>query len=393
MLGLFEGPAEIACAAVIVTSAATGRFRGWRPGVIELGVIVWVLVGVVGTVAADGPISSEDKYRPLLALGLIAGARGVAGADAKTLTRMAWAFCVGMVVNGAFGYLQYAFGALPLEDLLGANPSVAQRTIPDHEDRFAASGLFFNRLKLAHVGIIALGVMAFSALRPGRDRRVRALAAVGGLVLTGAILLTWARAALPAALAAGAIVFLVSGGWSRGRLLRVGGALATVALVGGVLGAVTDVGQERFSVLSRDIAVRLNLFEGGLSMFADHPWFGVGHGAYRLFSPEYVEKGWGPHFIDGHSIIVHTLAETGIIGFLGFASALGAGLWALFTQARDAAAQDDVPATVTQVALYSALTFTLLGLAHFVLHHATVALIFWVALGVGAARRGEARRR
>ena len=65
----------------------------------------------------------------------------------------------------------------------------------------------------------------------------------------------------------------------------------------------------------------------------------------------------------------------------------------MFCVAVPAAAQDDVPATVTQVALYSALTFTLLGLAHFVLHHATVALIFWVALGVGAARRGEARRR
>ena len=84
MLGLFEGPAEIACAAVLVTTALTGGFRKWRPGVIELAVIVWVLVCVMVLVSVVGvvllvPVAVVVLVSVLVVVVTVMGIRVVCG--------------------------------------------------------------------------------------------------------------------------------------------------------------------------------------------------------------------------------------------------------------------------------------------------------------------------
>lgn len=388
MLALFEGPAEIACVVAILTAFATGGFRSWRPGVIEAGIVVWCLAGLYGTLSFDGRLPSEDKLRPLLALAALAGSRAVAPADARTLGRMGWVFAACLVANGAYGYLQVAFHELPLDRWLALNPSIAQRIVPDRAGAFAASGLFYNRLKLAHVGLVGLGVIG-CALLSGRLRgRARGLAVAGALILGGAMVLTWARATWPALLAGALAVALVLA--SRGRALRprsvAGVIVAAAALILGI--GVSETGRERLLDTLPDIGVRMRLYRGAFAMFRDHPLLGVGHGVYPKLSPRYVEQGWGPHFIDAHNLFLHALAETGVVGFAGLATALAVAFVALARRVRSAeGAEVDARVLLDRVALFTLAALTALGLVHYPLHHATVALLFWAAVGVAAGGR------
>ncbi|HEY3586961.1 MAG TPA: O-antigen ligase domain-containing protein, partial [Myxococcaceae bacterium] len=67
------------------------------------------------------------------------------------------------------------------------------------EDRYAAGGFFFHRLRLAHGSVAALGPAVATALRPAASR-VRMLAALLAVCCVGCIVLAYARAALLTAL-------------------------------------------------------------------------------------------------------------------------------------------------------------------------------------------------
>lgn len=64
---------------------------------------------------------------------------------------------------------------------------------------------------------------------------------------------------------------------------------------------------------------RLVLWKTNWAMFLDHPWFGVGHGDYKNFLPEYFQQLGVPsdHFQShAHNQYLQALSNTGIIGFL-----------------------------------------------------------------------------
>src|SRR5262249_13838714 len=97
------------------------------------------------------------------------------------------------------------------------------------EERYAAGGFFFHRLRLAHASIAALGPALAVALRPA-DARRRLLAAALGAACLACIVLAYARAALLTAVLLLLVAALVMGRSARHRALVL--ALpVTVALI------------------------------------------------------------------------------------------------------------------------------------------------------------------
>jgi O-antigen ligase len=380
LLGLVEGPAELACLAVLLLAFAAGRFRDYKPGLVEAGLLVYGLAGLWG-VAGDHPRgSSEDTFRPLLALAFLIGRVALDGQPDSILRRMAWAFGLAIVLNGAYGYLQRSFGELPLDALLLKNKGSPQLWVPEHVGGYrSVSGLFYNRLKLAHVGIVGLGLLALVLLRSDARTWVRAFALVGLGVLGGAVVLTYARMALAAFAVAAFVTVLVS---VRGRIEALLGILAAAAFAG-VL-SLSDLAKERLEMIGPDLVVRQRILSTALGIVREHPALGVGHGMYRIVAQTANAHGdvSREHLIDAHNLFLQVLAETGLVGFIGFMTALACAVANAVRRVRRDRAETGPRAVMDRLAIFGITAVLVLGLVHFPLHHAPVALVFWTLLGV-----------
>jgi O-antigen ligase len=126
-------------------------------------------------------------------------------------------------------------------------------------------------------------------------------------------------------------------------------------------------------------------------MFRDHPLIGLGHGVYRTEAAAYYPAGASKTWlIDAHNLPLHVAAETGIVGLIGFFGAL---LWALarvVRRVRRDRLSGAPQAVLDRTALFGLTVILVLGVTHFPLHHAPVALAFWTLLGVaGGAERTD----
>lgn len=379
-LALFEGPAEIACAAVFFAAILAGKLRGWKPGFAEAGMAIWLLAGIPGLAEASisgMKLSSATHLRPMLAIAFFVGAGSIAPAEDRVLRRMAFAFLGALALNAAYGYLQVTIGALPLDALLLKNKLSQQVWVPDRNGiARAASGLYYNRLKLAHVGVAGLGLLGVLALArpPPLSSKLRAIVAIAFLIILGAVVLTYARMAL-AAMTIGAVVLVLVLGRVK-NVLAIAGAAALLIIA--VL--LTGFGAEHLSTVGRDIGIRLHMFGTAWHIFLDHPFIGVGHGMYReTVAPTFDGTG---ALMDAHNIWLQLLSETGAIGSIGFAMMLVASLYSVVVRVRRDRALTAPHVLADRFALFVQVVLLALGMTHVFWHHSPVALLFWSTLGM-----------
>jgi O-antigen ligase len=382
LIASLEGPAQIACALLVLTTGLVGGYRGFRPGLAELGIVIWLLAGIPGAISGlthQIHLRSEDTLRPLHAVAFLVGSRAVARVDDRMLERMATAFLGVLALNAVYGYLQVAFGALPLDHLLLKNPNSPQIYAPGAEQvARSASGLYYNRLKLAHMGMLGLGLAGLVAFtRAPLSQHTRTLSIAAGVVIAGAMVLSYARMALLVAVIAALLVAIVL---EQKRL-----ALAAFALISLVAGALmlTRFGLSRFSSAIDDAQIRIHMFGTAFGLFRDHPVLGIGHGLYRpTIAPTWDGQG---ALMDAHNLPLQLLAETGVIGFIGFALCIGVCTLRVIRAVRRDRALSSSDAVRDRFALYGVLSLSILGLTHVPMHHAPVAMAFWCLLGIAAS--------
>lgn len=383
LLGLFEGPAEIACAIALVLTAASGGLRGLRPNLADLGLLVWLAAGLVGAASGEVRWGSEPNLRPLLALAYVLGRTAIAEAEPRVLARLGLAFALGTAVNALYGVVQVALVDPGLERWIVGRARAAHLATGDGRLKMA-TGLFYNRMKLVHVGVVALGATLLMAASSSRRRALGAIA----LAITLGVLLTYRRAAPLALLASlGALALLVG----RARVLAAIGA-AGALLVG--VAALLGRGRERLEAAGDDLGERVEIWLAARDLIGAHPLIGVGHGGYGRAIAPYLEGASSADLVKNaltnpHNALLYVLAETGLVGFLGFAVATAASLAAVVHAVRRDRASDAPRAVLDRVALVSLTTLLAIGVVHAVLYHAPVALIFWAMLGVASSRIGE----
>jgi O-antigen ligase len=383
LLGLFEGPAEILCVVLLVTTALTGRLKDLRAHPVLIGAVLWAVAGSAGVLTADFKVSSSGYLRPLHALALIVGGFGLRNLPGEVLAKMAWAFGLAITLNCAYGLLQVAVGPLPLDELLQSTKNSSQIYVPGSRTQLCASGLFYNRIRLAHVGAMGVSMLSVIMFATGR-RKLRILAGAGLTIVVLALLLTYARMVLVAGSTAGLVlVLLVSRPRNAGFLAAGGGTLAVLVIL-------TEAGRARLARSGEDLEIRGRIFKMALRIFEQHPWFGAGHGNYTRHARPMLQPGWSRNWtVDAHNLYLHTLAETGIVGMLGFAVALALGASRMLRRVKSEAQNQTAQAVLHRVGFLILLTFLVLGLLHQPLHHAAVGIGFWTALGLGAMGPSE----
>ncbi|MCC7386284.1 MAG: O-antigen ligase family protein [Deltaproteobacteria bacterium] len=392
LLGLFEGPAQVAAVLALLTTLATGRLRGFRLDLVDAGVLVWILAGVPGALDADSRLGSEQALRPLLALAYFLARTSIAGGDDALKKRMAFAFALALVVNGAYGWLQVLVIDPPIERWIIGRQRTQAIADPDAPGRLRmATGLYYNRIKLAHAGVVGLallGVVAIDRDRRDRTKLARDLAAI--VLLGGAVLLSLRRAAPLALLLAMLLVSLLL--W-RPRLVR---ASAIAAALGALVYVLSSQARARVETATLAFDERWAMYSAAWSMFRDHWLLGVGHGDYGATIAPYAPAALAAVqdqrdlFSNAHNLYLQVLAETGVVGFAGFTLAIGGALVRGLTRARRDRRESSVDALGDRFALLGLTTLLLIGLVHAALYQAPVALIFWALVGLAA---GPAARR
>ena len=249
------------------------------------------------------------------------------------------------------------------------------------EQRFAAGGFFFHRLRLAHASVAALGPALATALRPAARHR-RGLAAALAIACIACTVLAYARAALLTAL----LLVLVAGmGVARDGRLRAAMVVLLLAVAGAALvspgwharlGAATEnfIGGERAVARA-----------AGWDLVRGHPWLGVGFGNYRRAAPARQGVTGLPDMLsrDAHSIALTVWAETGLPGLVLWVALQVSLLLALLRRGRGGNA-------LALGAALSWLGYQMLGLAHHLPFHPSVALGFALVWGVGLVHPGQA---
>jgi O-antigen ligase len=123
----------------------------------------------------------------------------------------------------------------------------------------------------------------------------------------------WIGIVLVGALVGGSTFFLVAG-------------LAPASLVA----RFSDFTQEVVSYDVRGVQIsdanyavieRLAHWQAAIGMATDHPWLGVGFGAYEAAYPHYALMNWPIALGHAHNYYLNLLAETGIVGLIGYIAA------------------------------------------------------------------------
>ncbi|MEW6045686.1 MAG: O-antigen ligase family protein [Bacillota bacterium] len=150
------------------------------------------------------------------------------------------------------------------------------------------------------------------------------LAWAGVLLIATALLLTMSQGGWVAAVVAELALLLLGSSRMRRQvaiLILVAGILASSFALWAADSRVPAYGMllSRLDPGSSSKTERLLIWEGSWRMFRDHPWWGVGLGAFSAVYPDYRP----PQSREGnvsfaHNIILNLLAETGIFGLLGF---------------------------------------------------------------------------
>jgi O-antigen ligase len=152
------------------------------------------------------------------------------------------------------------------------------------------------------------------------------------MVFIAAIFVTFSRGGL---VALAVVVALFA--W-RKRGVWVWAVLLALVAAGLVLGGKYWSRGEDFSGLKGDTTFRQRLAtsQAGLAMFADRPLLGVGLGCSVIAWPLYAPNDlYSRGALVTHNTVIQPLGETGIFGFIAFASFVGLGIYYAHKLARD----------------------------------------------------------
>jgi putative inorganic carbon (HCO3(-)) transporter len=217
------------------------------------------------------------------------------------------------------------------------------------------------------MGIVGLGGLLLTASRSGLVAIAVAVAILGGRLVYRLL----ARPAAP--------------GW-----LRVGGPLAYLALLLGLVWAVWQVVRRWLEGGTSDVVLdtfqgRLELWQRALYMVQDVPFTGIGIGQFnpvlQAFYPTFLASPTRivPH---AHNVYLSYAVELGVPGALAFAALVGLAVW----HAVRAFRSTDIRLSWAGFGLgLGVLSFLIYGLTDAIAPGARAGIVLWIVLGLATA--------
>lgn len=322
------------------------------------------------------------------------------------LTRMGWMYLlfvyvavrvrtrrqVGLILAGlgAFAAIEVAVilmqwktgGVLGLE-FLGVPKELGER-VTDTASLGRPFGTIIHPVFMGAV-MSAIGLMALSFALGRRNGLARTAGWLTLAASMGAMYISHTRAAMVAFVAVGA--WVVWGSWRRGevttaQLKRV--ALAGLACFVIALPLLIPKFEENFGTghFYEEIDSRQQLNVIGLHMWTDHPFVGVGLNNFEQVMGPYQRQGIIFFNNPVHNLYLLYLAETGLVGFVGFLITCAGAAYPAFRLAR---ARDPFLRSVGRGVAAAAIFFGVEELLGFSLRQDIPLALFWLLAGLAVA--------
>jgi putative inorganic carbon (HCO3(-)) transporter len=262
----------------------------------------------------------------------------------------------------------------------------------------------------ALASVLGMATLLSLALVAGRRRRVQAIVLIGALVTASGLVLTLSRGGylgMVAGVVVAGLVLAAGRGWSvaRTRVLRVAfAALGAILLVGAVVivwrpanAFAGQIAQRAFSipaVTETSNRSHLDMWEVGIRIAVEHPIIGTGPDTYVLLFGDYRDRVLTPDRAaimarfspeSAHNVYISTAAGAGFPALIAYLAVIGL----VFAAGVRAARQDvSLAARLTLAGLLGAVAVHLVTDA-FMTAEPSASAIFWILLGATAGYAGR----
>ncbi len=140
-----------------------------------------------------------------------------------------------------------------------------------------------------------------------------------------------------------------------------------------------------FSTGDSSTSLRLGLWDSTLSMIMDHPFLGIGWGAYFKVYPsyDYYMQGHFIKIVHAHNMYLNIAAETGIIGALAFSGLLFCSIY--YAVKNYSYLNDEISKGIVLGTALALGAIAINGLTDYVLFNSDLSLFFWFICAVNVS--------
>lgn len=341
-------------------------FGGW---------LAWLVIGLAMVVYSElGVLKSSEVFRHAPILLGPAVFLSVRSLPQRTLDNALRLLVVMLCGSALLGLYQWATSTHSMAFLVRAESSIAsQSRIPGAYEAMAAVGFYFHRLKMAHVQVLALGLLVpLLVLKPHRKLWQLFACVLFAACLGG----TFAKASWGACLVGMTVVVYCLIPRLRIPFLLTGLAGALVLFhyeSQGQIPLPSSVGQS--------LEIRAMIWGQAINIIQDYPG-GVGLGNYSKVVARYYDQVLPAFHIRTypHNLLLSWWTECGAAGMLAIVSA-----W-FFVLLKALQGASNLRISLLNRTRYASLvfylaTFWIIGLTHDVFYHQSVALMFFGGMG------------
>ncbi len=288
----------------------------------------------------------------------------------QDIRKIVYALGLSCVIVVIYGFYQFAFGidTSTMKWVDGdAFPELKKRIFSTWEN---------PNILACYLDIALCFLFAFFVKMRQTKRRIAFFSAI--LLLFFCLAMTYARMAFLVAF----LIFALYGIFRDGRIL-LGAVLLSCALFlidSTLFYRIFSI----FTHLDTSSEMRLALWESTLAMIGDHPFFGIGWGAYWLVYPEYdfYLQGAPVHIVHAHNMYLNYAAEIGIVGACAFFwFFFGTMKLSFFSKVHDSEGFRQGLMLAVSLSFFS---IALNGLTDDVLFNFPSSMLFWLLAALGA---------
>ena len=284
-----------------------GKFK-FRSLPFDIPAMLFALISLI-SIFCSSSLSLELLYRYCSFVGICALTYLLVGQNIRKrqqVKELVIALAASALLVVLWGYFQYIFG-IDTADMKWVDPE----KFPELRKR-VFSTLENPNVLAGYLDIficLALGVLAKVGNRKQKLAMILAI-----VMLAACLAMTYARGAYLAII----LVFIIYGIIQDWRVL-----LLFVFVTGGILyydSAFFDRMLSVFTATDSSEGLRIGIWLSTFAMIVDHPFIGIGWGAFKSVYPsyDYYLKGANVEIFHAHNIFLHFAAEIGIIGAMAF---------------------------------------------------------------------------
>ena len=282
----------------------------------DVPILIFAAFGLVSVFVSPDPAFSFYNYYNLVGIYLLTYFLAGQMLDSRQkLCRLLQVIAAAAVLVVLYGFYQYAFG-IEASDVKW----VDGEAFPELKKRVFSTWVNPNIL----AGYLDAAIcLAFGFFVQAANRRQRLWLGGGMLLLAICLAMTYARGACLSL----AVVLLGYGLLRDKRIFFV--CLAAGALIMAIDSTLSQRLISVFTTVDTSTEMRFAFWESTLAMILDHPFLGIGWGAYWLVYPTYdfYINGAPIKIVHAHNLYLNYAAEIGIIGAMAFFANFFGTIW------------------------------------------------------------------